>query len=58
GKVNITVLPVQIDCDALAKEGGLANPAVCARLEAIGKNSEQLHFVLKQLTDQAEWEVF
>lgn len=56
--VDLRVLPVQIDCGALQKEGCLTDPTTRKRLESIQKNSEQIHFLVKQLTEQAEWEVF
>lgn len=55
---NLAVLPAQVNCAALEKEGCLADDRIGQRLEALANNSDQLHFLLKQLTEQAEWEVF
>jgi hypothetical protein len=55
---NLRVLPIQIDCRALQKEGCLSDERTRQRIESIGKSSERIHVLLKQLTEQAEWEVF
>ena len=57
-KNNVPILASHIDCGALAKEGCLSDDATMRRLDSIEKNSQDLHKLLKRLTEAAEWEIF